>query len=233
MSVHTTHSLTKKQLELLNRGPNYVIPCQLFSSSSPSSMNETTKELYGPLKLQLTRLFAKHHVNIALSMNIHTKLFDQFNEQFSKPIPADLCQRASDEKKVIQSIRQSLQHQQSHLILRRTADNMNTFYLGDRKEFEEKANTFVTKMNIFEFQLIINEKRYGTECQLDVYRMIESMNYILRRVHEKKGIDHELMKRLTVDPSTIKLPYLYFLPMITLDNEVSMKPVISAYEGPT
>ena len=196
-------------------------------------MNETTKELYGPLKLQLIRLFAKHQVNIALSMNIHTKLLDQFNDTFSKPIPVDLGQRASDEKKVIQSIRQSLQQRQPHLILRRTADNMNTFYLGDRKEFEEKANQFVTKTNIFEFQLLINEKRYGTEWQMDVYRMIESMNYILRRIHEKKGIDDQLLHRLTVDPSTIKLPYLYFLPMITLDNELSVMPVISAYEGPT
>ena len=119
--------------------------CQLFSSSSPSSMNETTKELYGPLKLQLTRLFAKQQVNITLSMNIHTKLWDQFNDAFSKPIPVELGQRTSDEKRVVQSIRQSLQHRQPHLILRRTADNMNTFYLGDRKEFEEKANRFVTK----------------------------------------------------------------------------------------
>ena len=63
--------------------------------------------------------------------------------------------------------------------------------------------------------------------------MIESMNYILRRIHEKKGIDDQLLHRLTVDPSTIKLPYLYFLPMITLDNELSVMPVISAYEGPT
>ena len=219
LSVHTAHSLTKKQLELLNRGPTYVMPCQLFSASSPSSMDETTKALYGPLKLQLTRLFAKHQVNIALSMNIHTKLLDQFNDAFSKPIPVDLGQRASDAKKVIQSIIQSLQQRQPHLILRRTADNMNTFYLGDRKEFEEKANKFVTKTNIFEFQLLINEKRYGTEWQMDVYRMIESMNYILRRIHEKKGIDDQLLHRLTVDPSTIKLPYLYFLPMITLEGE--------------
>ena len=233
MSVHTTHSFTRKQLELLNRGPTYVIPCQLFSSSSPSSMDETTKELYGPLKLQLTRLFAKHQVNIALSMNIHTKLLDQFNDAFSKPIPVDLSQRASDEKKVIQSIRQSLQQRQPHLILRRTANDMNTFYLGDRKEFEEKANIFVTKTNIFEFQLLINEKRYGTEWQMDVYKMIESMNYILRRIHEKKGIDDQLLQRLTIEPSTIKLPYLYFLPMITVDNALSVMPVISAYEGPT
>jgi len=233
MSVHMTHSLTKKQLQLLNRGPTYVTPCQLFSSSSLSSMDDTTKELYGPLKLQLTRLFAKHQVNIALSMNIHTQLWDQFNDAFSKPIPVDLGQRALDEKKVIQSIRQTLQQRQPHLILRRTADDMNTFYLGDRKEFEEKANQFVTKTNIFEFQLLINEKRYGTEWQMDVYRMIESMNYILRRIHEKKGIDDQLLQRLTIEPSTIKLPYLYFLPMITLDNELSVMPIISAYEGPT
>ena len=191
------------------------------------------KELYGPLKQQLTRLFAKHHVNLALSMDIHKKLGQHFDEQFSPTIPVDLQQRSSDEKRVMSSIRRLLVQEPLNSILRRTADNMNTFYLGDAKEFNDKSIEFMVKTDLYEFQQVIDEKKYGTEWQKDVYEMIESLNFMLRRVHEKKGIDSEVLKQLTVDPATIKLPYLYFLPQINRDQTLSVVPIIAAYESPT
>ena len=236
LSIQTKHALTKKQLALLNRGPAYVIPCQLLRAAiaSPASMTETMKDLYGPLKQQLARIFAKHQVNIALSMDFHIKLQEKFNQQFSNPIPTDLSERTSMETMVMQSIRRQLQQPKANLILRRMADDRNVFYLGNRQEFDEKAKVFMAKTDIYDFQVFIDEKRYGMEWQNEVHDMLESMNYILRRIHEKKGIESDLLQRLTVDASTIKMAYLYFLPQISEENEqLSLVPIISAYGSPT
>lgn len=40
---------------------------------------------------------------------------------------------------------------------------MNTFYLGNRKEFDEKSKAFMDKTDIYEVQLIIDEQHFGTE----------------------------------------------------------------------
>ena len=232
--MHTASFLTKAQLHLLNRGPTYVIPCQwLSAATSPASMTETMKYLYMPLKQQLTRLFAKHHVNIALSMDLQLKLSEQFHEQFAQPIPNAVRERSLMEKKVMRSTQHLLEQHQSEWILRRTNNDLNTFYLGDRKVFDEQVKMFLGKTDLFEFQLTINEEKYGTEWQEDIHGLIDSMNFMLRRVHEKKGINDELLKQLTVDASTIKLPYLYFLPELTQDQELHVVPIISAYQGPT
>ena len=234
MYIHTTHTLTKTQMKLLNRGPTYVIPCQMLSTSANRSMNDIIKELYAPLKQKMYFLFSKYHVNIALSMDLEVKIRDEFKQKLLNPISIELQQRVSDEKKVMHSIRRSLDdRQQSDLILRRTADDMNTFYLGNRKEFNEKSKAFMNETDIYELQVIIAERHDDTEWQNDIHRMIESMNSILRRIFEKKNIDDDVLQRLTIDISLIKIPFLYFLPQISRNNEVSVVPIISVYESPT
>ena len=235
LTIHSNpFSLTRKQMELLNRGPTYVVPCQWLSvSSTPSSKNDMLKEFYMPLKQQMTRLFAKHHVNIALSMDIHQKLRQQFDEQFLQTIPLDLQQRSVDEKKLLCSIRRYLDQKRTLRFLRRTADNQNTFYLGVDKEFEEKSNELLNQCDAYEYQLTIDDKQGGNEWQTEVHRMIDSMNSMLRQIHEKKGINHVQLKQLLVDTATIKLPYMYFLPKIDQSQILSVVPMIAAYESPT
>lgn len=75
------------------------------------------KELYAPLKQQLNFLFSKYHVNIALSMDLDVKIRNEFKQKWLQPIPIELQQRALAEKKVMHSIRRSLDKQQSELIL--------------------------------------------------------------------------------------------------------------------
>ncbi|CAF4750972.1 unnamed protein product, partial [Rotaria magnacalcarata] len=135
--IDAIHQLSDKELQLLNRGPSYVPPGQISISSSGQSVDDIIKKKYAPLKHQLSCLFSKYHVNIALSMEIEQKISDQFTDLFSVPIPSNLQQRALYEKHLLQSIRYSLNA--NNLILRRTADNMNTFYLGNLQEFETKA----------------------------------------------------------------------------------------------
>ncbi|CAF4049665.1 unnamed protein product, partial [Rotaria magnacalcarata] len=64
----THHTLTKKEIQLLNRGPSYVPPYQLSISSSMTTNDEIIKRKYAPLKHQLATLFSKYHINIAVSM---------------------------------------------------------------------------------------------------------------------------------------------------------------------
>ena len=59
-------------------------------------------------------------------MEIQKKVYDEFKHLFSISIPANLRERALYEKKLIQSIRSSLQ--KNNILLRRTADNRNVLY---------------------------------------------------------------------------------------------------------
>ncbi|CAF1671653.1 unnamed protein product, partial [Rotaria magnacalcarata] len=152
------HQFSDKELQLLNRGPTYVPPCQISISSSDQSIDDVVKKKYAPLKHQLSYLFSKYHINIALSMEIEQKISDQFTDLFSVPIPSNLQQRALYEKHLLQSIRYSLNA--NNLILRRTADNMNTFYLGNLQEFETKAYDYLSKSDAYKV-LLNKDKGYG------------------------------------------------------------------------
>ena len=83
----------------------------------------------------------------------------------------------------------------------------------------------MNETDIYELQVIIAERDDDTEWQIDIHRMIESMNSILRRTFEKKNNDD--------DVSMIKIPFLYFLPHISRNNQVSVIPIISVHESPT
>ena len=68
--ISTKHSFNDQQLQLLCRGPSSVPPCQIYISSSYASINDVIKRQYAPLRHQLTNLFSKYKINIALSMEI-------------------------------------------------------------------------------------------------------------------------------------------------------------------
>ncbi|CAF5076103.1 unnamed protein product, partial [Rotaria magnacalcarata] len=99
--IDAIHQLSDKELQLLNRGPSYVPPGQISISSSGQSVDDIIKKKYAPLKHQLSCLFSKYHVNIALSMEIEQKISDQFTDLFSVPIPSNLQQRALYEKHLL------------------------------------------------------------------------------------------------------------------------------------
>ena len=133
LHIHTNHTFSRKQIQLLNRGPTYVPPCQMHLSSSCQSVDNRIRKQLAPLKHQLACLFTKYRTNTNVIMNMQAKIHDKFKALFSSPLPPYVHQRALDEKKLVQSIRHSLK--QNNLILRRTADNMNTFYLDNLTRF--------------------------------------------------------------------------------------------------
>ncbi|CAM4985770.1 unnamed protein product [Rotaria socialis] len=229
--IDAIHQLSDKELQLLNRGPSYVPPGQISISSSGQSVDDIIKKKYAPLKHQLSCLFSKYHVNIALSMEIEQKISDQFTDLFSVPIPSNLQQRALYEKHLLQSIRYSLNA--NNLILRRTADNMNTFYLGNLQEFETKAYDYLSKSDAYKALLNKDKDNGGQQWQTELNQMVESMNLLLESLKNHKAVNIDLFNRLLVDASKVKLPYLYFLPDVSKENEISLVPYITSKHSAT
>ncbi|CAF5174048.1 unnamed protein product, partial [Rotaria sp. Silwood1] len=143
-------------------------------------------------------------------MEIHKKVYDLFKDLFSKSIPSSLSQRALYEKKLIESIRTSLK--KHNIILRRTADNMNIFYMGNKEEFEKKADRYLLTCEDYDVLFDVNDTNNEKPFNLAIKDMIESINALLEQLKIHKGITDDLYKQFIVNPTRLKIPYLYFLP---------------------
>jgi hypothetical protein len=210
--IDTTYQLTDKQIELLNRGPTYVPPCQMHISSSFQSTDDIVKKQYAPLKHQLNILFDKYSVDMTLKMNIEMEIYEQFKKYFTMPLPSMIRERAIYELKLVQSIRRSLN--ENNLILRRTVDNQNTFYLGNAQDFEAKANDYLAKTDAYKILITMDENNLD-DWRNELNNMIDSMNFILETMHKKNALDDDLFNRLRIDASKVELPHLYFLPDVS------------------
>ncbi|CAF5208289.1 unnamed protein product, partial [Rotaria magnacalcarata] len=132
-------------------------------------------------------------------------------------IPSNLQQRALYEKHLLQSIRYSLN--ENNLILRRTADNMNTFYLGNRQEFETKAYDYLSKSDAYKVLLNKDTDNGGQQWQIELKQMVESMNLLLESLKNHKAVNIDLFNRLLVDASK--------------ENEILLVPYITSKHSPT
>ena len=101
------HSLSKEQLRFLNRGPAYVMPCQMHISSH-IPIDEILTQQITPLQEQLTKLFTKYPVNGAYKWHFENQIKEQFMKSFSEPIPTAIEKRAVYEKQLITSIHNQL-----------------------------------------------------------------------------------------------------------------------------
>ncbi|CAF2130554.1 unnamed protein product, partial [Rotaria magnacalcarata] len=140
---NSIHHLTIKQIEFLNRGPSYVSPCQIhiLSQFTSLSIEDLLEKQLVPLQHELTRVFMKYPLLVTRRINFENQLIKIFHESFRQPIPIVCHERILHEKYLLQSIQYQLKHES--LILRRTADNQNTYYLGQLKEFEQKSNDYI------------------------------------------------------------------------------------------
>ncbi|CAF4279646.1 unnamed protein product [Rotaria magnacalcarata] len=213
--IDAIHQFSEKQLQLLNRGPTYVPPCQTSILSSCHSMDDIVERKYAPLKHQLNSLFSKHHINVALSLEIQQKISDQFADSFSVPIPSNLHQRALYEDRLILSIRYYLK--KNNLILRRTADHMNTFYLGNRQAFETKAYDYVSKSDAYKVLLKKDKGNGDQKWQTELNQMVESMNLLLESLKNHESLNVDLYNGLLVDAR----------------NEISLVPYITSKHSAT
>ena len=215
------HPFNDQQIQLLNRGPTYVPPYQLHISSSCPSIDDVLKKLYAPLKHQLAALQTKYKLGVHQAMHFEDLLYQQFKENFSSSIPMNLRQRALYEMKLVQTIQSSLR--EHRLILRRTADSMNTFYLGNREEFEVKADDYLTKTNAYEILLTLNdEMNPQQQIQVQLNQRTLGINRALKILKGTHALKDDLVKKLLLDPSQIQLPYLYFLPDVSTVSILSI-----------
>ncbi|CAF1295590.1 unnamed protein product [Rotaria sp. Silwood1] len=130
------------------------------------------------------------------------------------------------EKNLIQSIQTSLK--KNNLILRRTADNMNIFYLGNLQDFESKADKYLTTSEDYDILFNMNDVNNEKPFNVAFKEMIESMNSLLEKLKTHKAISSDLYERFIADPNKVKLPYLYFLPNLSNEKGMSLVPMVTS-----
>ncbi|CAF4652768.1 unnamed protein product, partial [Rotaria sp. Silwood1] len=184
------HFFTNEQIKFLNRGPTYVPPYQVHVSSLNTTSNEYIEKTYKFLQHQLTILYDKYKVNMAQSLFLNKRVKDAYTNAFSITLPRSLQQRAFYEKQLVESIKEHLK--ENNLILRRTADQSNVFYLGFRPdEFVEMVKE-------------IERRNVAIQVQISMNSQVQFMDAY---IENKKGI---LYTRVQHDSTVQKytLPYV-------------------------
>ena len=205
------HQFNDQQIKLLNRGPCYLPPCQMYVSSSFVSINDMLQKQYKFLQHHLNIIFSKFQINTAQSMFINKEIKDAFMGVFSKPLSSLIYQRALYKKQLVESIQRHLNCR--NLILRRLANQTNVFYLGNRDDFHTKADEFMNKTDIFEWCQSIDEDNLRTTIEY-LKTTINSLNSRIETIFQNQKISKDLVAKLYTDINNFQLPYLYFLPDI-------------------
>lgn len=224
----TEHCLSIKQLDFLNRGPSYVSPGQLhLLTESSISMNDLLTKQYRPLRQGLTRLFTRYPADLSRRINFEQQIVKLFNECFGQNLPIEIQQRSIMERQLLQSIQYELKKQ--NLILRRTADDKNTYYLGVFDEFQNKTKEYVEKSSCYLCKDKITEIFTEDAHFIEILQLIDTQ---LNRLYERRFIKKDqLLLFLTEDKkANLKLPRLYFLPDTNNDIEMSVQPRFSSYQ---
>ena len=229
MIQHAAHHFTLEELQFLNRGPTYVIPGQMHLFSIYQTLETTLTQQLLPLRKQLLHVFTNCSLELARQQIFRRTIEQQFFESFSSSsssIPIDIRQRAFHEQALLQSIQTKLQ--QDHLILRRTADNFNTFYLDYTDHFNLLIENYLQTNTCFEMigtldpNLVNAEEQYRT-------RLIEVMDNILEKLHRKKEIHSIYYEKLQLaKKKNLSLPYLYFLPTVHSHYQTLLQPRLSS-----
>lgn len=228
------HSFTAEQIQLLNRGPTYRAPCQINASSSSSSqLKEQLQQHYRSFQHDLNLVLNKFQVNPARSMFIHKEIKETYMTLFSLPLLASssspstataaaaLHRRALYEKQVINSIRKQIQAR--NLILRRTADQNNVFYLGNRAIFEEKAHQWMSNTTnaVFEECHTIDDTQLQA-TQDYLMKVNKDINAEFDILFPNRKTHRDVLNKIWIETTTnvitkIQLPYLYFLPHVSTE----------------
>jgi hypothetical protein len=221
---HTSHALSSEQIAFINRGPTYVSPCQLRLWST-LSLNDLLAKQIAPLRRQLTRVFTRYPVDLSRRMNFERDIRQLFKQSFSKTIPLAVERRSHHEKQLMQSIDHQLET--NNLILRRTADDSNVYYLGRRDEFNDVANIYLQNSTTFELFGVIDD----SNCEaLQLNRIRKSIDMELETLYQKKWISKDHLQTMLVGKRThVQLPCLYFLPETNDDGHLSVQPRLSSY----
>jgi len=180
--------------------------------SNDRTLREILTQQLLPLQNQLLQVFTKYSLNPSRHEAFRCIIQHDFNKCCSQPIPIAIQQRALHEKQLLQSIQ--LQLKQDHLILRRTADNCNVFYLSHRDDFNRLAQDHMETSASYEMIGSIDSSTDLNSEQQHLTRILQSMDAILQQLVQRNLLSTEYFKKLELAKNTthLHLPYLYFLP---------------------
>ena len=163
-------------------------------------------------------------------MNFEKEIQQFFHESFVQAISAVIEERAIYEKKLVQSIQYQLK--KNRLMLRRTADNNNTYYLGQIDEFEQKENNYMQNAtSTFELIGTVDNESYTERYYLN--RVSQAIDSDLVNLVHCQLITNDKRIKLNSTSSqktTMNLPYLYFLPDINDDGTILVQPRLSSFQ---
>lgn len=202
-------SFTDEQYFLLDRGPNYVSPCQMHINTSIS--NETiVQEQMAPLKRQLTQILGYHRIHMARRFQLEREAGKLFENSFQQNIPVDVLERAQQEFNLFQSIRQKLNEQ--GLIVRRSSNHDNSYYLMDKEKFDDMCSeylrtneSYLSLVNVIGNQ---NEQMYRDVIE----RLVDGIHEKLNAFHREKQLNDRQLLKIRVNRSDkMRCVTMYFL----------------------
>ncbi|CAF3189478.1 unnamed protein product [Rotaria socialis] len=207
---------TKKQLQLLRRGPCYVAPCQLQLKLSDQLLHE---QQYQPLRQQLlVDLVEKYPKDKKLFNIIEQKTKEEFNRLFSssnRTISTTILERSFHEQKIIGTIRKCLH--ENKLILRRTIDDRNQFCLTDEKHYDEQCQHYMN-----EHEEDYERLCHRTNMDIEIKQRISKMNKIFNYLEHGHSITQDIHQQLFLHYDDIQLKPIHFL-----FDGTSIKPMVS------
>ena len=209
---HAAPWLTDEQRRLLNRGPTYVPPGQMHIAPSLPTIDDVLRKQYEPLQRQMTVLLDKYHIDLPRREHVRVETLRAFRQTFVSDLPAPVLRRARDERQHVRALRSTLARHD--LILRRTADHTNTFYLGPRRPFDGMATAYMNTSEQFTLLLTVDELTRAHIGPL-VDRQLRSINSTLDSLHKSKRLTDDVYQYLQLTKASVRLPHLYFLPDVS------------------
>lgn len=209
--------MTIEQILLLSRGPSYVPPGQMHVSPS-LNFNDLANTQMKPLLQQIHAFFNQYQIGISRKAGFLTELKRIFNQYFHVSLPNSIEQRATAERQLILSIRQQLERDQ--LILRRTADQMNLFYLANADEFHVQSQAYINRTSSFE--------RISNMTQVKLEEICQSIDTSLLQLRQQSRIQENHLSKMSVKRINLALPHLYFLPESGQHDLPILHPIVSS-----
>ena len=177
-----------------------------------------------PLRRQLTAMFTKYPVDLARRMNFEREVQQLFQSSFSIAVPPALQTRAIHENQLMHSIVDRLNT--DHLVLRRMADDSNTYYVGDIDDFQRRSQEHLQTSNYYELIGQVDDHHSKEQHIKDI---VQSIDQDLEKLYQKKLIPQEHLTKLKVSQRTnIELPSLYFVPHLHREEPLVLKPRLSS-----
>lgn len=176
-----------------------------------------------PLQRQLNVFFNEYTISINAKAGFLTDFKRLFNELFSVRLPVSVEQRAHSERQLVLSIRQKLKRDQ--LVLRRTTDQMNIFYLTNAHDFKRQSSDCFNRITSYERIANIAD---SNSLQAQLNEICKSIDTVLLQLRRQGRIQENQLMKMSVKRANIALPHLYFLPESGQHDLLKLCPTISS-----